>query len=89
METLKYKFADYKKLVDAFSTVMENHEDNESVLKEIEKIAEYPNHVVKAFLDTITSFSDKDKDYLNTYREAIAALAILKMNFAKPIESDF
>ena len=49
---------------------------------EIEKIAEYPNHVVKAFLDTITSFSDKDKDYLNTHREAIAALAILKMNFA-------
>lgn len=89
MEKLKYNFDDYKKMVDVFATIVDKNTKKEEDLKELEKLLDYPTHVIKAFLDSMNVIKDKGEDYVKDNFWGIAAWVVLRMNFAKPIEQDW
>ena len=89
MEKLKYNFDDYKKMVDVFATIVDNSTTKEEDLKELEKLLDYPTHVIKAFWECMFEIKDKGEDYVKDNFWGIAAWVVLRMNFAKPIEQDW
>lgn len=81
---LKYKTADVQKMIDVFSSIVQNRTNPGEVVKQMTKLIEYPVYIVQEFLNCIDVFSEKnhDEDYLKKNYYGVIGYIVLRLNIA-------
>jgi hypothetical protein len=77
---LKYKSSDTIKLIDIFTNLSKGIEDNNLLAKEIEKVSQYPVHIVNEFLKCINVLTIEQ--IKNQYTGVIGYIT-MRLNFAQ------
>lgn len=74
--TLKYSSADVLKLIDIFSNISSGIDDEILLRKEIEKLTQYPTHVVEEFLKCVDLIIENKTDLMEKYSGVIGYITM-------------
>lgn len=82
---IKYKHADFNKLVDAFCRLNKIGEIDKVTTEDLKPLLDYPVSVIDQFLKAIGACTDEMIEKLETdpnYRSAIEIYVLMRMNVA-------
>ena len=77
---LKYKSSDTIKLIDIFTNLSNGINDNNLLAKEIEKVSQYPVHVVNEFLKCINNLTIEQ---IKTQYIGVVGYITIRLNLAQ------
>lgn len=83
---IKYKHADFNKLVDAFCRLNEIGEIDKVTTEDLKPLLDYPVPAIDQFLKAIGACTDEMIEKLETdqnYRKAIEIYVLMRMNLAE------
>lgn len=77
---LKYKSTDVEKMIDVFSEISENKDNQTKVMEELQKLINYPVNVLQEFLHCMEILESKDQNYLKENYLGVIGYITLRLN---------
>jgi len=77
---LKYKTSDIEKMIDVFSSIVENKDNSVEVYNEMIKLIDYPINALQEFLHCMEILSGKDQNYLKENYMGVVGYITLRLN---------
>lgn len=77
---LKYKSTDVEKMIDVFSEISENKDNQTKVIEELQKLINYPVNVLQEFLHCMEILESKDQNYLKENYLGVIGYITLRLN---------